>query len=398
MIVEKDISRVSIGSFIVKVIKQRSNDPIERLGWVEDLQTIEKLIDKGVERVLIDTKKIKEATPPKVQSAKIEPIPSLKLSNIRSFAELLYHATDVFEAAVECQQVVINRVQSRDLLCLESILKVIAQIVDEVFDDYSGLATVIYARNRNRYLCEHAASVAVLMAIFCRHLELDKALTQELVLGAFLHDTGKALIDQSILNKPSEVDKVEFEVIKSHVNHSINILKSTHGIPKLSVKLAAQHHERLDGSGYPKGFDERVISKYGRMIAICDVYDALTSDKVYRGKVNQVKAFSTLLEMSNKSLLDIILVNSFIKALGVFPLGSIVELSNSHLAIVEELNLEQPLMPVVRIFYDLRLTHFVNTKRVDLQVELSLKIKRAVNPNDHKLDFKRIVEFLTLDG
>jgi HD-GYP domain-containing protein (c-di-GMP phosphodiesterase class II) len=397
MIVEKDISRVSIGSYIVRLLASQ-NDQQQHLGQVKDLKTIESLIDLGVERVLIDTTKSKIQTTPKPKKRNIAAIPNLKKLKVKSFAESLYQAKQVFEEAKSVQQLNIEQIINKQALVLKPNLEVVAEIIKHAFERDNGLVSYIYCREKSEYLLEHPIVVAVLMAKFCQQMKFERKIVSELVLGAFLLDTGKVLIDGEILNRPTKHNVIERELIKSHVNQSINIIKSTHGIGNLSVKVVAQHHERLDGSGYPKGIDHRAISQYGRMIAICDTYAALTSDNVHRNKIAQVKAFSVLLDMANNNRLDLLLVNHFIKALGIFPIGSIVELSNQHLAMVEELNSEEALNPVVRQFYDLRTTHFVSSKRVDLAVHNSIKIKRGINSDDHKLISNRIIEFLTLNG
>ena len=112
--------------------------------------------------------------------------------------------------------------------------------------------------------------------------------TKELSIGAFLHDVGKIKIPDKILNKPGKLTVNEFEIMKTHVLHSVNIINKIPEISKLSLEVAALHHEKLDSSGYPMGLAGDKISQYGRMITICDIFDALTANRVYKDGMAQV--------------------------------------------------------------------------------------------------------------
>jgi cyclic di-GMP phosphodiesterase len=397
MLLEKDISRVNIGSFVVKIIKQRGNNDEFHAGWIRDLKTIENLIDLGIERVLVDTTKTlpsQQANIKKQSSTDNNVVPKIPLS----FAEQLSSARALFERAATIQENIQQNVADGGSLDLSIIKPIIDEMLEQVYGNGNALLCILNLRIIARYQIEHAVAVTVLMLVFSQYKEIKKTVAKELAIGAFIHDIGKVLIDESILNKEGNVSAVEFEVIKSHVNQSINIVKSTYGIPKLSQQVVAQHHEKLDGSGYPKGFDSRVISSYAQMLAICDIYDALSNSRVYKTKQSQVQAFANLMEMANDNLLDLSLVNQFIKCLGVYPVGSIVKLSNEQLAVVESRNFEQPLRPTVRALYNIRQKHFINSVNINLSNENTIEIRGVVDASDFGLDINKIIEFVILDG
>ncbi|MEP1742051.1 MAG: HD domain-containing phosphohydrolase [Kangiellaceae bacterium] len=397
MLLEKDISRVNIGSFVVKIIKQRGNNDEFRAGWIRDLKTIENLIDLGIEKVLVDTTKTlpsQQANIKKQSSTDNKVVQKIPLS----FAEQLSSARALFERAAAVQANIQQNVADGGSLDLSIIKPIIDEMLEQVYGNGNALLCILNLRIRARYQIEHAVAVTVLMLVFSQYKEIKKTVAKELAIGAFIHDIGKVLIDESILNKEGNVSAVEFEVIKSHVNQSINIVKSTYGIPKLSQQVVAQHHEKLDGSGYPKGFDSRVISSYAQMLAICDIYDALSNSRVYKTKQSQVQAFANLMEMANDNLLDLSLVNQFIKCLGVYPVGSIVKLSNEQLAVVESRNFEQPLRPTVRALYNIRQKHFINSVNINLSNENTIEIRGVVDASDFGLDINKIIEFVILDG
>ncbi len=397
MLLEKDISRVNIGSFVVKIIKQRGNNDEFHAGWIRDLKTIENLIDLGIERVLVDTTKTlpsQQANIKKQSSTDNNVVQKIPLS----FAEQLSSARALFERAAAVQENIQQNVADGGSLDLSIIKPIIDEMLEQVYGNGNALLCILNLRIRARYQIEHAVAVTVLMLVFSQYKEIKKTVAKELAIGAFIHDIGKVLIDESILNEEGNVSAVEFEVIKSHVNQSINIVKSTYGIPKLSQQVVAQHHEKLDGSGYPKGFDSRVISSYAQMLAICDIYDALSNSRVYKTKQSQVQAFANLMEMANDNLLDLSLVNQFIKCLGVYPVGSIVKLSNEQLAVVESRNFEQPLRPTVRALYNIRQKHFINSVNINLSNENTIEIRGVVDASDFGLDINKIIEFVILDG
>lgn len=397
MLLEKDISRVNIGTFIVKVLKQRGKKNEIQCGWVHDLKTIENFIDLGVERVLVDTSKV---SPEQQKEINLLIAPKTKVSTklTTTFAEQLSSAKTLFARATIIQQDLLRQIADGDPLELDTIKSIIAELSERVFENCEAFECILNFRNKSRYQIEHAVAVTILVLIFSHHLELDSATTEDLAIGAFVHDIGKVFVDESILNKVGDVSAVEFEAIKSHVNQSVNIIKSTYGVPKLSHQIVAQHHEKLDGSGYPKGFDSRVISRYARMLTICDIYDALTSSKIYKPKQSQIQAFATLLEMANDNLIDQELVNRFIKCLGVFPVGSIVKLSTEQLAIVESRNAEAPLRPIIRVLYNVSQKHFINSMHINLLNKKGIEIERVVDPGEYNLDINKIIEFVILDG
>jgi HD-GYP domain-containing protein (c-di-GMP phosphodiesterase class II) len=173
---------------------------------------------------------------------------------------------------------------------------------------------------------------------------------QEAGLGGLLHDVGKMKVPNEILNKPGRLTEEEFTIMKSHAALSRELLQGTQGISDMVIRIASEHHEKMGGCGYPMGLSGDQISRPGRMAAIVDVYDALTSNRVYHKGMEPSDALKKLLEWSGDHL-DGELVQFFIRALGIYPVGSLVRLSNGKLAVVVEQQ-EDLLKPIVRVVYD----------------------------------------------
>jgi len=200
------------------------------------------------------------------------------------------------------------------------------------------------------YTFQHSVSICALLVSFCHALGLDAASVEEAGLGGLLHDVGKMKIPHEVLNKPGSLTEEEFEVMKSHASLSRDILSGVPGISAMVIQIAGEHHEKMGGGGYPRGIAGNEISQIGRMTAIVDVYDALTSNRVYRKGSEPSEVLKKLLEWSGPHL-DGELVQQFIRTLGIYPVGSLVKLSGGRLAVVVEQS-ENLLKPVVRVIYD----------------------------------------------
>jgi len=420
MIVEKDIARVSVGSYVVGIAKQRGGRKIKQKGWVRSLSVIERLIDQGVERVLVDTsKKLPEETEEIPSETIIESIPessenlnqeeksatvegeiesSEQRSNKANFAQSINQAKSIFKEAKSIQRKLLDDVLTGRQIDIGPVEEITDKTTEEIFANPDALACIINIREKDEYLLEHSSAVSILMSIFSRFLDIDIETAKQLSIGAFLHDVGKIKIPDEILNKPGKLTEKEFTVMKTHVIHSVDIIRNTAGISPMSLEVAALHHEKLDGSGYPLGLPENKITQYGRMITICDIFDALTANRVYKDGMAQVKAFAILRNMAEKSMIDLSLVNRFIKCMGVYPVGSLVQLNSNQLAVVESRNSDDPVRPKVKAFFSVSQNHFVLAKDIDLSDDQQNHIEKGVRADDFNLDMNKILEFLVMEG
>jgi putative nucleotidyltransferase with HDIG domain len=244
-------------------------------------------------------------------------------------------------------------------------------------------------REKDDYLLEHSLNVAILLANFAMFLGMPDEEVNELSYAGFLHDLGKIMIPDEILHKPGRLTDSEMEIMKGHVQHGVDHLCDTDLKPYL-IRAVAEHHERLDGLGYPKGAKEDEISTAGRMLAIADMYDALTADRVYKSGMSSQKAFAILMSEA-PTRLDIYLVQQFIKCLGVYPVGSLVVLSNERLAIVMHQN-DSPMTPLVKVFYSIKQGHYLTPKDIDLSADKSLSIVKAVTASEYNIDINAFFE------
>lgn len=242
---------------------------------------------------------------------------------------------------------------------------VITGMVDSIFRNQDALLGLTRIRHMDRYTFEHSVNVSVLMVSFARSLEFERSVIHDIGLGALLHDIGKILVPSEILNKPGRLTDQEFVVMRGHVVHSRDILARAPNIPEASLAVAAEHHERMDGSGYPEGKAGPEISIYGQMASIVDVYDAITADRVYHKGMPPHQALGKLMEWSGHHF-DPQLVQKFVRCLGIYPIGTVVRLSSGRLGVVMESSRSGLFSPVVRVFMDAKQRRYLPVEDVDL--------------------------------
>jgi HD-GYP domain-containing protein (c-di-GMP phosphodiesterase class II) len=389
MLIEKELSELNVGHFVVKIIAQEGNFSLTSAGHIKSTAVINHLKSKKVYRVLIDDDKTIAPKRTKTLPEKTEPA----VMNVTELKE----AQEIFNQSKLIQQKLFTDALSGSTLDLSPVVDVTNKSIDAIFNSPDSLACMLNIRDKDEYLLEHSVAVSVYITLFARYLELDRDIIEQLSIGAFLHDIGKIKIPDEILNKPGKLTDDEFTIMKTHANHSISIIKATPGVSPLSLEVAAQHHEKINGTGYPFKVAGENISKFGRMIAICDIFDALTATRVYKEGFAHGKAFSILRELATQEHLDTNLVDHFIRCVGVFPVGSLVQLKSKKLALVKHRNEQDPINPQVHCFYSIELNHFLNKQEIDLS-DSEDSIIKSVRAEEFDLDMAQIVEMLLFEG
>lgn len=227
---------------------------------------------------------------------------------------------------------------------------VVEKINASVLRNPDAMLSLCRIKEADTYTFQHCVSVCALLVAFANALKLDADTVQQAGLGGMLHDVGKMRVPAEILNKPGKLTDEEFAVMKSHAALSRELLEGLPGVSAEVIQVAAEHHEKFGGKGYPAGLEGESISLLGRMAAIVDVYDAITSNRVYHKGMEPSEALKKLLEWSGPHL-DPTLVQKFIKVIGIYPVGALVRLDSGRLAVVVEQQ-EDLLKPVVRVVFD----------------------------------------------
>lgn len=224
------------------------------------------------------------------------------------------------------------------------------EINASVLRNPGALLSLCRIKEADSYTFQHSVSICALLVSFTHALGMEAATVEEAGLGGLLHDIGKMKIPGEILNKPGKLTEDEFVIMKSHAAISRDLLIGVPGVSGMAIQIAGEHHEKMAGGGYPLGIAGEAISQIGRMTAIVDVYDALTSNRCYHKGMEPSEVLKKLLEWSGTHL-DGELVQRFIRALGIYPVGSLVRLGSGRLAVVVEQG-EDLLRPTVRVVFD----------------------------------------------
>ncbi|MCL2916211.1 HD-GYP domain-containing protein [Shewanella corallii] len=257
-------------------------------------------------------------------------------------------------------------------------------LIESVMSDAGAMQFASALRSKDAYLLEHSVNVAVLLVTFGRHLGFDATTLKQLAVGGILHDIGKIKVDNQILHKPGKLSEEEFEHMKLHQVYAIDALAEAPDLHQISKDVCLMHHEKLDGRGYPNGLKGDEIPLHGRMSGICDIYDALTATRCYKEAMSPASAFKILLSLTPHHL-DQKLVYEFIRCVGVYPVGSLVELSDGRVGIVWETNGREVRQPIVKCFYSLKLKRYTQVAYVDL-LKSELEIERGVTPGALEVD------------
>lgn len=342
--------------------------------YVRDRATCDKIVNLGIRELYIDTLKGADVFPARPQ-AEVNADLERRLQEIaRKQAEKppvvelrdeAARARRLHGEASKLARLVLDDVRLGQPIRIERIDPLVDNMVDSLFRHQDALLPMARLKDLDDYNFEHSVGVAALLIAFGRAMKLPRDDIRQLAIGGLLHDIGKAHVPEAILNKPSKLTDDEFARMQSHVNESLRLIDGVPGVGPIARQVVAEHHERNDGSGYPNRLQGREISLYGQMAAIVDVYDAITSDKVYNRGMPPTQAMKKLLEWS-KHHFDPQLVQTFIRAVGIYPTGALVRLESNRLGVVVEQNEGKLLEPVVRVFYHAGQQHYVPPEIVDL--------------------------------
>lgn len=386
--------------FIVKIAQQQSTTALQVQGQVKDSAQIDLLKRKGVTAVVIDPAKqqvvaLDIADSNDFTHASAVPAPPAVALSARqsskktSMAQELAKAEKLYAEAKNLQKRAFRDISNGKAIDVADFRNCADGIIDSVFRNQDALLCMSRIRDKDAYLLEHSVNVSILMSIFAKFLNMEESVIEQLATGALLHDIGKIQVPDAVLNKPGRLTEDEFVQMRKHVGYSRDILQQAEGISDISLDVAANHHERLDGKGYPAGLSGEQISLYSRMIAIVDSYDAITAQRVYKNGQTSVKALKILLADSPNHF-DPVLVKQFISAIGMYPPGTLVKLDSEKLALVLENNPGSLTCPIVKVFYHGTKRHYLTPVTLDLtNARCNDAINTAVDALEYKIDLKK---------
>lgn len=284
----------------------------------------------------------------------------------------------------------------------ETAKVIVSEMVESVISDPDAALWLTQLKRANQYTAQHCVNVSVLAIAFAAHLGYSRELLKTIGLGALLHDVGKIYVPPSILEKPGRLSAAEYDIIKNHPIDGYEMLKNT-SIPAQALQIVRFHHERLSGKGYPDGLAGDQIPTSVLITAICDVYDAITSDRVYRHGIAPDRGLQAMYQVAPSDF-GRPLIHEFIRCVGIYPVGSIVELATGAIGVVMTKDPEYKLRPVVMLVRDRHGKDYYPRRFVSLSAQVTLDVKRdwsvvrVLEPRESGIDLNQIANDEILVG
>ncbi len=245
-----------------------------------------------------------------------------------------------------------------------AVAPLVEEISASVIRHPDALISVARLKRHDDYTYLHSVAVCALMIALARQLRLPEDQIREAGVGGLLHDIGKAAMPLNVLNKPGALTDAEYRIMKAHPERGFEMLKEGGGASAAALEIALHHHEKFDGTGYPHGQSGEQIDVLSRMGAVCDVYDAISSNRPYKNAWSPAESVRRMAAW--KGHFDPRVFNAFVKSIGIYPVGALVRLQSEHLAVVTEQNEDALLTPKVRIFYSAKRREAVFVRDLDL--------------------------------
>ena len=244
-------------------------------------------------------------------------------------------------------------------------------------------------KTKDNYTYLHSVAVCALMIALGKQMGLDDATVKDLGMAGLLHDVGKMMIPDEVLNKPGRLTDDEFNVVRSHPRRGWEILKGSPGVCDVALDVCLHHHEKIDGKGYPDQLNGDTISLYAKMGAVCDVYDAITSIRCYKNVWDPVDAIRKMAEWQAGHF-DKDVFQHFVKTVGIYPSGTLVKLKSTRLAVVIEQSAQNLLTPIVKVFYSTSKRQQIDPQLVDLSNSID-SIINAEDPAKWGFDLNKVI-------
>ncbi len=335
-------------------------------------EDIGEILEAGIAEVSIDTERGEDVTapasapPPRATAETLVALASVPSRPPRVGLEKeIARAKQVHAASCRVVREVLRDARLGRQVSIERATGVVESIAQSILSNPGPLLALGRIRKKDEYTFMHSVSVCTLLMVVASSAGLGEEAVRDAGLGALLHDIGKTAIPDEVLNKPGKFTDSERTLMRSHVVKGADMLAGRPGVSAAALDVVAQHHERYDGSGYPHKLREAEISPLGQMAAVVDVYDALTSDRIYHKRLSPPAAVGKIFEGAG-SQFNPEIVQALIRSVGIYPTASLVMLESGRLALVIEQSDGTLLQPKVRVVYDTREAEFVKPYDVDL--------------------------------
>lgn len=360
------VSELRTGMYVTKLDRDWLDTPFLMQGFlVEDREDID-IVAEFCEHVWVDDK----PPPSYVRSSNVGMATSKNSPQYQNSADIYEEHKQVvgaFKAARSEAKLMLDNFRLGEAISTENAKKTVSHCVDSIIRHPDALLWMARIRSEREYTAEHCLNVCVLAIAFGRQLGMNEEELEKVGLCGLLHDVGKMRVPKHVLDKPGRLSDKEMRMMRAHTVHGRNLLMSTPGLFPGVIDAAYGHHERLDGTGYPRKISATGVSRLTRIITIVDAYDAMTADRVYDKARTSTEALKIIYN-NRGTQFDEELAVEFIKTIGLYPAGCIVELYSGHVGVVIECNANYRHLPRLVLIRDENKQEVVTENSLDLSL------------------------------
>ena len=339
-----------------------------------DPEDIRRIVESGIAEAWIDVAKGLDIPGGNGEAAEKSATEALMAAEVAqhskatrpaSMSEELKRAAMICATAKKAVVSMFQEVRMGKAISAEAASELVEEISSSVIRNPGALISLARLKTADDYTYMHSVAVCALMVSLARQLGLDEKDVREAGMAGLLHDLGKALMPMDVLNKPGKLSDDEFRIIKTHPVEGHRLLLEGKTASPVVLDVCLHHHEKVDGSGYPDRLPGGEISLFAKMGAVCDVYDAITSNRPYKAGWDPAESIRKMTEWS-KGHFDERVFQAFIKSIGIYPVGSLVKLGSGRLAVVVEQSEKSLLTPRVKAFFSTKSKAYIVPESIDL--------------------------------
>jgi HD-GYP domain-containing protein (c-di-GMP phosphodiesterase class II) len=392
------VSKASVGMYIQELKGNWLSNPFWKNSFkIESLADLKKLQTSEIKMVVIDTTKgldVVESQPEEVAQQDQEELafveiplvvesqqaasdhaddrhlnPASSMSDHKaplpvSASEERASAQRAIAASKQAVASMFNDVRMGKAINTEAALPIVEELTASVSRNQGALISLVRLKTQDDYTYMHSVAVCALMVALAKQLNLSKAETRQAGLAGLMHDIGKAAIPQDVLNKPGALTDEEFALVKLHPQRGHDLLLQAQVQDSATLDVCLHHHEKVDGSGYPDRLTTDQISLFAKMGAVCDVYDAITSNRPYKAGWEPGISLQRMAQWKNH--FDDAVFKAFVKSVGIYPIGTVVKLKSGRLGVVVDQTSKSLLKPMVKAFFSIQNKAYLTPELVDL--------------------------------